>query len=118
MAANVDPPFRPLILSEKSCDHFETYREFVYKSGGIGQSEGVHLWPEVFNEVAAFHGKFGVTNRFRYRIKNFSEGLALGNYALIADLQKSWHRKKIRPRSFMGRDSSCDWSFTTRVLRL
>jgi REP element-mobilizing transposase RayT len=118
MYLDVEPPFRPLILSKKSCDQFATYREFVYKSGGLGQTEGFHIWPEVFSEVADFHGKFGVKDRLRYRIKNFSEGLALGNYALIADLQKSWYRKKIRPRSFMGRDSSCGWSFTTRVLRL
>ena len=120
MGFEVDLPFRPLILSKKSCDQFATYREFVYKSGGLGQSEGVHLWPEVFSEVAGFHGKFGVKDRLRYRVKNFSEGLALGNYALIADLQKNLYRKKIRPRSIMGRDrdSSCGWSFATRVLRL
>ncbi len=118
MATNVEPPFRPLVLSEKSCDHFETYREFVYKSGGIGQTEGAHFWPELFNEVASFHGKFGAADRFRYRVKNFSEGIALGNYALIEDFQRVLHRKKIRPRSFMGRDKSCAWSFTTRVLRL
>ena len=116
--ADIEPPFNPLIINKNSCDHVFPYREFVYKSGGIEQSGSAHLWPEIVNEVVAYHGKFGVTDRFRYRIKNISEGIALGNYTLIADLQRSLKRKKIRPRSFMGKDNSCRWSFTTRVLRL
>jgi REP element-mobilizing transposase RayT len=114
----VEPLLTPLILSENSFDHYFSYREFVYKSGGIERSVRAHICPELVNDVLKYHGDFGVGDRFRYRIKNFSEGIALGNYALIAHLQKSWKRKKIRPRSFMGRDSSCNWSFTTRVLRL
>jgi REP element-mobilizing transposase RayT len=114
----VEPPLIPLILTENSSDHFFGYREFVYKSGGLERSGSSHIWSELVKDVIDYHGRFGVMDRFRYRIKNFSEGTALGNYSLIADLQRSWNRKKIRPRSFMGRDSDCRWSFTTRVLRL
>ncbi len=115
---DIEPPFNPLVISENSFDHVFPYREFVYKSGGIERSGSAHLWPEIVNEVEAYHGKFGVRDRFRYRLKNISEGIALGNYALIADLQRSLGRKKVRPRSFMGKDNSCGWSFATRVLRL
>ncbi len=118
MENTVEPMLTPIILSEKSFDHFFSYREFVYKCGGVERSGSAHILPELVDDVLKYHGDFGVGDRFRYRIKNFSEGIALGNYALIAHLQKSWNRKKIRPRSFMGKDSGCSWSFTTRVLRL
>ena len=120
MENTVEPMLTPIILSEKSFDHIFNYREFVYKSGGIERSSRAHIFPELVNDVLKYHGDFGVGDRFRYRIKNFSEGVALGNYALIAHLQKSWNRKYIRPRSFIGKDRSrgCRWSFTTRVLRL
>ena len=118
----IEPPFSPLIISENSFDHVLAYREFVYKSGGIERSGSALLWPEIVNEVDAYHGKLGVGDRFRYRLKNFSEGLALGNYALIADLQRRLKRKNIRPRSIFGKgkenSNNCRWSFTTRVLRL
>ena len=116
----IEPPFNPLIISKSSFDHVFPYREFVYKTGGIERSGSAHFWPEIVNEVDAYHSKFGVSDRFRYRLKNFSEGLALGNYALIADLQRRLKRKNIRPRSILGngKDNSCRWSFTTRVLRL
>jgi hypothetical protein len=118
MEKGIEPLFKPFIIGENSYDHFYSYREFVYKSGGLERIGGGHISPEFVKDVLAYHGNFGVGDRFRYRIKNFSEGIALGNYALIAHLQKSWNRKKIRPRSFMGKDSGCSWSFTTRVLRL
>jgi hypothetical protein len=110
--------FKPFIISENSFDHLFSYIEFVYKSGGLERSGGASIPPELVKDVLDYHGNFGVGGRFRYRVKNFSEGLALGNYSFIAYLQKSWNRKKIRPRSFMGRDEDCSWSFTTRVLRL
>lgn len=120
VTGTVDPPFIPIVLSENSYDHFSTYREFVYKTGGVERSGSAHLPVEIVNEVVAYHGKFGVADRFRYRVKNFSEGIAFGNYAMIAELQKLWNRKKIRPRSFMdkGRDAGCGWSYASRVLRL
>jgi hypothetical protein len=118
MENTVEPLLTPLILSEKSFDHYFSYREFVYKSGGVERSGSAHICPDLVNDVLKYHGDFGVGDRFRYRIKNFSEGIALGNYSLIAHLQKIWNRKYIRPRSFMGKDSGTNWSFTTRILRL
>jgi hypothetical protein len=108
----------PLILPKKSCDHFSTYREFVYFTGKIEKPGSFNIWPEVVRDVSDYHVGMGISDRFRYRVKNFSEGLAFGNYGLIAQLQEKWNRKFIRPRSFMDRDKSCNWSFTTRVLRL
>ena len=108
----------PLILPRNSCDHFSTYREFVYSSGSIERQGCYNIWPEVVKDVLDYHDHLGISDRFRYRVKNFSEGLAFGSYGLISQLQKEWNRKFIRPRSFVGRDKNCKWSFTTRVLRL
>jgi hypothetical protein len=94
------------------------HREFVYRSGGIEREGYAHILPELVDEVVAYHGKLGLGEFFRFRVKNISEGLAIGGYALIAGLQRYWNRKHIRPRSFMGRDKNCCWSFSTRVLRL
>jgi REP element-mobilizing transposase RayT len=110
--------FAPLILLKTNWDHFSTYREFVYKSGGVSRKGKASLWPALVKDVLDYHGQLGITDRFRYRLKNFSEGLAFGSAGMIADFQKLWKRKYIRPRSFMGRDKSCNWSFSTRVLRL
>jgi len=110
--------FAPLVLKNNSIDHFSIYREFVYRAGGIERKGYAHIWPELVDEVVAYHGKLGLGERFRFRLKNFSEGLAIGGYSLIAKLQRQWNRKHIRPRSFMGRDKNCGWSYSTRVLRL
>jgi hypothetical protein len=110
--------FAPLILPKSNWDHFSTYREFVYKSGGVPREGKTSLWPALVKDVLDYHGQLGITDRFRFRLKNFSEGLAFGSAGMIADFQKLWKRKHIRPRSFMGRDKSCNWSFSTRVLRL
>jgi REP element-mobilizing transposase RayT len=110
--------FAPLILPRQSCDHFSTYREFVYLSGSVAKKGSRSIWPELVKDVLSYHGELGISDRFRYRLKNFSEGLAFGSYSLIAHFQKLWKRKHICPRSFMDRDKSCNWSFTTRVLRL
>jgi putative transposase len=118
LTSTEEPQFVPLILNNKFCDHFYTYREFVYKSGGISCRGRAHLCPELVDEVQCYHGRFGVGDRFRYRVKNISEGIAIGNYTLIANLQRSMKRRNIRPRSFLGKETHCNWSFTTRVLRL
>ena len=107
----------PLVLKNNSIDHFSIYREFVYRSGGIEREGYAHIWPELVDDVVAYHGRLGLGERFRFRLKNISEGLAIGGYSLIASLQRQWNRKHIRPRSFMGKDKNCTWSFSTRVLR-
>jgi len=108
----------PIILPKRSCNHFSTYREFVYFTANIEKVGSFNIWPEVVQDVMEYHIGLGISDRFRYRLKNFSEGLAFGNYDLVAHLQMQFHRKFIRPRSFMDREKNCNWSFTTRVLRL
>jgi putative transposase len=92
----------------------EWYRQFVYVSGGIEREGKGHIPKETVKEVLACSGHFGIIGRLRYRVRNFSEGIAIGGYSSIAELQKTSNRKYIRPRSFLDDY----WSCTTRVLRL
>jgi REP element-mobilizing transposase RayT len=89
------------------------YRQFVYVSGGIEREGKGHIPRETVEEVLACGGHFGIIGRLGYRIRNFTEGIAIGGYSSIAGLQKSANRRYIRPRSFLDEY----WSYTTRVLR-
>jgi hypothetical protein len=64
--------------------------------------------------VVGFHGILGIGERLQYRLRNISEGIAIGNYSFIAELQKKYKRKFVRPRAVLGGNSL----FSTRVLRL
>lgn len=91
------------------------YRVLVYLSGGI-QVEGRKSIPvELIDEVRRCHGRLGVGDSFRYRIKNISEGIAIGTQSFISGLQRQCKRKFIRPRSFLPGENQR--LFATRVLR-
>jgi len=117
MTSYVKPPVSAIVMGKKSVDHFSNYRDFVYATGDLGKPEGSRAWPGIYDEVTAYHKNFGLTGRLAFRIKNFSEGVALGNYDLIAKLQKVHKRKHIRPRPICGKDSDAPWAYTTRVYR-
>jgi len=108
--------FGPAVIPQNAFDHFPIYREFVYASGQIEKKRSF-IPSVIVEEFDAYHSAFGLSDRLCYRMKNISQGLAFGNYALIAQLQKQLHRKHIRPRSFMNRDKNCNWSMSTRVLK-
>lgn len=90
------------------------YREFVYVSGGVERMDKSRIPGRLVREAAACSGHLGLKDRFRYRVKNFSEGLAVGGYLAISGFQILENRKHIRPRSFLD----TYWCYTTRVLRL
>ena len=92
----------------------EWYRQFVYTAGGIEHEGKAHLPKELIDQVVSCSGHLGILGRLRYRVKNFSEGIAIGGYLAIADIQKSENRKNIRPRLFFN----TYWAYTPRVLRL
>ena len=108
-----------LLPEDNNYDSFPIYRTFVYLSGGIEQSGRATIQPELVKLVSAYHGRLGIGERLRYRMRNLSEGLAIGSYSFIAMLQEWWGRKYISPRSFINRNThyECNWSFTTRILQ-
>jgi REP element-mobilizing transposase RayT len=102
-----------VFLSSKPKEKLSWYREFVYISGGIEREGKTSISPKIVAEVVKCHGKLGIGNRFRYRVKNISEGIAIGTYSFISLLQEKYGRKFIRPRSFLAGNIL----FATRVLR-
>ncbi|MCK4766233.1 MAG: hypothetical protein KAW12_28825, partial [Candidatus Aminicenantes bacterium] len=89
------------------------YRKFVYLSGGLEKEGEAVTAPTLVDDVVSSHGRIGIEDKFRFRVRNISEGLAVGSHSFIADIQKSFNRKFIRPRAFIG---GCGL-YTTRVLR-
>jgi hypothetical protein len=69
---------------------------------------------QLVSDVLDFHGKLGIGERLQYRLRNISEGIAIGNYSFIAGIQKKYERKFIRPRLLLEGNRL----FVTRVLRL
>jgi hypothetical protein len=95
------------------------YREFVYISGGISRTEKASISPELVSAAVHYHGRMGIGDCFRYRMRNISEGIAIGSYSVIAELQKKYKRKFLRPRSFLNVVNMVNMEglFVTRVLR-
>jgi len=94
-------------------DSLAWYRVFVYYLGGIECEGKARISSDILDEVVSYHGKLGLGDRFRYRVRNISEGLAMGSHDFIAGIQEKFQRKFIRPRSFV----SGNFLYSTRVLR-
>jgi len=90
------------------------YREFVYLAGGVEREGKGKIAAKLVEDVVKLNGELGIRDSFRYRIKNLSEGIAIGSHSFISKIQRRYNRKFIRPRAFM----STNVLFTTRVLRL
>lgn len=89
------------------------YRQFVYACGGV-QREGKHkIDAHLVDEVFKAHGRLGIGERLRYRVKNLSEGIAIGSHSFISEIQRRYNRKFIRPRAFLN----ANLLFSTRVLK-
>jgi REP element-mobilizing transposase RayT len=89
------------------------YRQFVYACGGVEREGKGEIAAELVEEVLKAHGRMGVGERLRYRVRNLSEGLAIGSYRFISEVQRRYNRKFIRPRPFMGKGIL----YSTRVLK-
>jgi len=103
-----------LVKTFHSMKALEWYRVFVYQSGGKKLENKATISDQLVNDVVGFHGKLGIGGRLQYRLRNISEGIAIGNYSFIAEIQKKYDRKFIRPRTFF----EVNRLFVTRVLRL
>jgi REP element-mobilizing transposase RayT len=89
------------------------YRQFVYSCGGV-EREGKHkIDPHIIDEVIKVQGRLGIGERLRYRVKNISEGMAIGSHSFISEIQRRYNRKFIRPRPFFN----TNLLFSTRVLK-
>jgi putative transposase len=94
-------------------DSLAWYRGFLYCLGGIECEGKATISKEILDKVISYHGKLGLGDRFRYRVRNISEGVAMGSFVFIAGIQEKFQRKFIRPRSFLLGEVL----YSTRVLR-
>ena len=102
------------IFTKNHKDLMHRYRLFVYLTGGIDKKDMDKIDQQVITEVMNCHGRMGIGDCFSYRVRNMSEGIAIGAHTFIADIQKRLGRKFIRPRHF----TRSNQIFTTRVLRI
>ncbi len=102
-----------LLLNSKPADRLAWYREFVYRAGGVEREGKASISPEVMTDVIKCNGQLGIGESFRYRVKNISEGIAIGTHSFISLFQEKYKRKFIHPRSFLEGKVI----FATRVLR-
>ena len=94
-------------------ENLSWYREFVYLSGGIEREGKERIAAELVEDVVKMNGELGIRDSFKYRVKNISEGIAIGSHSFISEIQRKYNRKFIRPRAFMNTNVL----FATRVLR-
>jgi putative transposase len=104
-----------LVAKFKTMSTMAWYREFVYLLGGVAREGKASISGDIIAKVVSYHGKLGLGDCFRYRVRNISEGLAIGSYRFIANFQKKCQRKFIRPRSFLS--GNCKVLYSTQVLR-
>ena len=100
---------RELVVEELD---FSFYRLFVYLSGGIEKENSGKIPSCVVQSVVDYHGQLGIGERLKYRIRNFSEGLAIGSKSFISGVQRAGNCKFIRPRRVLG-----EILYSTRHLR-
>ncbi len=74
------------------------YRLSVYRYGLVPVPGKASIDPKLVAEVEALCGRIGIADLVSYRIRNLSEGIALGSPDFIASIQKSLGRKRIKPR--------------------
>jgi REP element-mobilizing transposase RayT len=107
-----DPKLAEEMLSHCTQD-FNWYRQFVYSCGGVEREDKRRIDSAIVESVLKVHGKLGLGDRLRYRLRNLSEGIAIGGHEFIAGIQKRYNRRYIRPRAFLPNDGL----FSTRVLK-
>ncbi len=107
-----NPKYADQLLS--NCyESFSWYREFVYVCGGVDREGKQSISPNLVEDVVQVNGRLGIKDSFKYRVKNISEGIAIGSQSFISEIQRRCNRKFIRPRAFM----TANVLFSTRVLR-
>jgi hypothetical protein len=83
-----------LVAKFKTMTPMTWYREFVYLSGGVAQEVKASIPGDIIAKVISYHSKPGLGDCFRYRVRNISEGLAIGSYRFIihSDRHNIWDK--------------------------
>ncbi|MCP4213433.1 MAG: hypothetical protein GY765_02200 [bacterium] len=102
--------------ADSNADDFNLYKEYVHLAGGVKGEMNPAIEPMQAAELKKFHAESGVSDRFAGHVRNISRGIAFGSFQWIISLQETLQLRQTLPRSFMGRDQSCKWSCSCRVL--
>lgn len=90
----------PLLLNtEKLLVSRREYRLFVYRAGSVNVSGKANIESETVEKVTTLHGRMTINSWASYRIRNLSEGAALGSEDFVVNIQRLLHHKTTRPRS-------------------
>lgn len=95
---------------------FPLYRSFLYKSGCKEVEGKANIQSEVYKDAMKLNGKLGIGDLLRYRFRNLSEGIGIGSYRFIEQIQIDLDRKFIKPRSIINKDNETKF-YSTRNLK-
>ena len=95
------PELNTVAKLKSESDQLAWYREFVYLSGGVERVGKGGIHSHHVRQVTRYHGHLGIGNTLRYRLRNISEGVAIGSPVFIEKIQRKSQRKIIRPRPFL-----------------
>ena len=95
---------------------FLVYQSFVYESGKVDKEGMGRISEKYYEESRSILKRLGIKDNLRYRYRNITEGIAFGNYKLVAELQEKFGRKFIRPRKVTENEMGEDVFYSTRKL--
>ena len=95
---------------------FNVYRVFLYNSGCAKVENKGHIHMDIYEAAMKLNGKLKVGDKLRYRFRNLSEGVAIGSYKFIENIQKELERKFIKPRKILNVEDNCEL-YSTRYLK-
>lgn len=94
-------------------EEYSCYRVFVYEAGGIKKDNRGMVSEKKVEEVRGLFGQLGLGDKLRYRMRNLTEGHAIGSKELIEQVQGKNRRRHIKARHLTEGESL----FTTRLLK-
>ncbi len=102
-------------LSKTEKVTFSVYQSFVYKSGMVKRDGLAKIPEDAYNKSKSLFNRLGIGDNLMYRYRNISEGIAFGNYKLIADIQEKLGRVFIKPRKVI--ENGEEDFYSTRKLK-
>ena len=92
----------------------EIYRVFLYGSGCKEVIGKAHIHSDIYGKGMGLNGKLKLGDKLKYRFRNLSEGIAIGSFQFIENIQVELERKLIKPRQILNGEA--DQLYSTRRL--
>jgi len=85
---------------------FPVYMGFVYDSGKVEKEGRARISDKIYTESKSLLKRLGIGDTLKYRYRNITEGIAFGSYKFVADLQRVFNRKHIKPKKIISNEES------------